>query len=341
MKLPAWPTVRRWLSRLGIGLVACLAVATAAGTTYEMWSRRNAERAYPAPGARVDIGGRHMHVDCRGSGSPTVVFEAGLDTMGSLSWSAVHDPIAKLTRACAYDRAGIMWSDPSGSARNGEAVAQDLHKALVAANERGPFVLVGHSLGGPYIMTYTKDFPGEVAGLVFVDASHPDQERRFKQILGKEMGGSLGPYNVAAAFTWTGVPRLMWPKEGQKASAKVLAMTASYGPTSLAPMLEEATAISQTMQAAGELRALGDRPVIVLTATAPIDDQTLRAMEITRPQAERFQQEWVVMQREEAAWSSRGTERQFKDATHYIQYDRPDAVIAAVGEVVESVRAPH
>ena len=131
----------------------------------------------------IDIGGRSIHLDCRGTGSPTVVFESGLDNYGSMSWAKVQDSVATTTRACAYDRAGVMWSDPSDARQNSDAIASDLHGALTAAGESAPFVLVGHSLGGPYVMAYTKKYGKQVAGLVFVDASHPDQVQRLNAVL--------------------------------------------------------------------------------------------------------------------------------------------------------------
>ncbi|HEY8718158.1 hypothetical protein [Pengzhenrongella sp.] len=84
-----------------------------------------------------------MHLDCRGTGSPTVVFESGLDVNGSLAWDAVHDAIDTTTGACAYDRAGIMWSDPKDSPQSAVAVAEDLHATLAAAGESLPGVLEG------------------------------------------------------------------------------------------------------------------------------------------------------------------------------------------------------
>ena len=142
----------RWLKRIALGVAALGAIAVLSGAIYEELMRRRTLAAFPVPGRLVDVGGgRRIQIDCRGAGSPTVVLESGLDHLGSLSWVAVHDSISTTTRVCAYSRAGIMWSDPSDAPFDLASVARDLHAALRAAGERAPYVLVGHSIGGPYV----------------------------------------------------------------------------------------------------------------------------------------------------------------------------------------------
>lgn len=331
----------RWLKRIGIGLLAVAAAVVLAGTAYEMWVRQRLAADFPARGVLVDIGGRRMHVDCRGSGAPTVVFEAGLDMYGSLSWSAVQDEVARTTRACSYDRAGIMWSDRSDGARDAAAVAADLHKALQVAGERPPYVMVGHSLGGPYVMMFTKQFGEEVAGVVFVDASHPDQQQRMKQAIGKSVDQSMAGPKLLAAIAWTGLPRLLTGSIGQaQAPAQANAAMSAYLPRSLRPMLDEATAIDETFREAGALRSLGDRPLVVLTAAAAVADADLATLGLTREQGKQLQAAWFELHRDEVSWSSRGREIRLDDSHHYIQFERPDAVIDAVREVVAAVHRP-
>src|SRR5262245_6803540 len=214
-------TILRWLKRIGIGIAGLLVLATVTGSIYEMWTRHRVAAEFPAPGVLVDIGGRRIHLDCRGTGTPIVVFESGLDMYGSLSWSTVQDAVAQTPRACSYCRAGVMWRGRSGGPRNGTEVANDLHAALQAAHENGPYVLVGHSLGGPYIMTFAKRFGGDVAGLVFVDASHPDQQEKIKEAIGQKIEQSTTGPKLAAALAWTGLPRLIAPEAGHpKAPAR-------------------------------------------------------------------------------------------------------------------------
>jgi len=163
---------RRWIRRATIAIAGIAIVATIAGSGYEARARKRVLQDSPVRGRLVDIGGgRRLQLDCRGVGSPTVVLESGLDFYGSLSWMAVHDSIAVTTRVCAYARPGLMWSDPASGPLDLRARARDLHAALIAADESAPWVMIAHSLGGPYITIFTNSYRSEVAGLVFVDTS--------------------------------------------------------------------------------------------------------------------------------------------------------------------------
>ncbi|HWO12291.1 MAG TPA: alpha/beta hydrolase, partial [Polyangiaceae bacterium] len=144
--------MRRWVARIALGLLGLVVLALTCGASYEALARRQVAARFPVPGKLVDIGGRALHIDCRGTGSPTVVFESGLDSAGALAWSLVHDEVAQVTRACSYSRAGILSSDPAVGERDADAVAEDLHVLLERAGERPPLVLVAHSLGGIYAM---------------------------------------------------------------------------------------------------------------------------------------------------------------------------------------------
>lgn len=341
--------MKKWII-YGSAAVASLVLASIiVGVVYEMTGRSRAARDFPPPGRLVDIGGRRIQLDCRGIGTPTVIFESGLGIDGSLSWSAVHDEIGKTTRACAYSRAGIMWSDPKEGAQNGKAVAEDLHATLVNAGERPPFVMVGHSLGGPYIMTYTKYFGSDVAGLVLVDAAHPDQVRRFNTIGMLPASKVLASFKnrIGAALNWTGGVRAVVTSFKKMPNQRDIDDRAikAYASTSLGSMLKESDSLEQTLAEAGTFRQLGNRPVYVLTAMKPLPEEALAQLKLT-PEGDRQRLLiWKEMQDEEASWSSRSFHQLVPDAGHGIQFDRPDIVEAAVRSVVEKVRAsqdfPH
>jgi pimeloyl-ACP methyl ester carboxylesterase len=325
-------------------LVAVLfaAVIVIVGPIWEQIESRRAAREFPAAGRLVDIGGRRIQLDCRGIGSPTVIFESGLGIDGSASWAKVHDDVAKLTRACAYSRAGIVWSDDKSGAHDGAGVARDLHATLEAAGEIGPFVLVGHSLGGPYITIFTKLFGDQVAGLVYVDAAHPDQVQRFEDALGKPTKFSANmAYRVSAAFPWTGVVRLgasLVDVAPSNAPTETVELAKAFASRSLGPMVQEMDALDVSFAQAGALRQLGARPTAVLTAMKPASEKLLKAFGMSKTDDEKIKITLSELHADMASWSSRGTHRMLYDASHYIQFDRPDAVIEAIRDVVESVR---
>jgi pimeloyl-ACP methyl ester carboxylesterase len=340
--------VWRWTKRIGLGLVGLIVFALIVSTVWEQNQRAYAHSHFKPSGKLVAIGdGRKMHIDCRGQGSPTVLFESGLDTNGALAWSAVHDQVASFTRACAYDRAGIMWSDPKKTTYDGEGVAHDLHALLNAAGEKGPFVMVGHSLGGPYIMNFTRLYPSYVAGVVFVDASHPDQNKRMAAAGVPGGDGKLPlPYRILARMGWSGLPRILTyalqanadsgPKMPPAAQA---AANAYIGQSVRAAIAGEGENINLTLAEAGKLRTLGDRPLVVLTATEPPPAKMLAAAGLTPAEYAKIQVLWKGLQTDEASWSTHSRRQEVPDSTHYIQFGRPDIVIAATKEVVDAVRA--
>ncbi|HVN01242.1 MAG TPA: alpha/beta fold hydrolase [Caulobacteraceae bacterium] len=331
----------KWLRRGAAALVGLVLVAVAGGAAYEATSRAKARESYPPPGRLVDLGGRRLQLDCRGEGSPVVVFQSGLDAMGSLSWSRVHDDVAKVTRACAYSRAGLMWSDPSPWRFSAGGAADDLHQALLVAGERPPYVLVAHSLGGPYALVYAHRYAFEIAGLVLVEASHPDQAARLDAAAGRSIRPESSQLALGDALAWTGLVRLVTARDpfGPPGTpAAVAGPGRAYLPSSVHALRAETDAVPATLAAARADTDLGDLPLIVLTrgtSAAP------SGVKLPPGAAARIDAAWRALQDDETHWSTRGRHEVVADATHYIQFDRPDAVVDAVRDVVRQARAPR
>lgn len=328
----------KWFKRIGLGLLTLLVVVTLFGTGYEMLARHRAAKDFPPKGKLVDIGGRRIHLDCRGAGSPTVVFQSGFDQLGSLSWTKVHDAIAGFTRACAYDRAGIMWSDATSTPHDGSSIARDLHVALSTAGEKAPLVLVGHSFGGPLSMVYVHDYPDQVAGLVLVDPGHPDQEKQIATLPLPKKSQVKGLLDVMAALSWTGLLRLTVPSDSPFPSEVARASNA-YVSKSFAASLAEDHSAPQTMAQAGASRWFGDRPLIVLGREEFVSPEMLAPLGVSKEDGERFNAGWRQLNEDEASWSTRGQLRVVPNSSHFIQFDQPASVTGAVREVVEAVRA--
>ena len=152
------------------------------GATYANIAGTGDQSTVAAPGKLYDVGGHRLHLDCHGHGSPTVVLSNGLGGV-SAGWARIAAPVAATTRVCAYDRAGQGWSEDAASPRDGVQSAEELHTLLAKAGEHGPYVLVGHSTGGTYAMTYAARYPEQVAGMVLLDSSSPEQFTRDARLL--------------------------------------------------------------------------------------------------------------------------------------------------------------
>ena len=159
---------RRWLV---YPLLVVLALSSIGGG-YETVRESIDATAYPPPGQLIDVGGHRLHLNCTGTGSPTVVLEPGLGEVSSaMVWIA--STVAPETRVCVYDRAGRGWSDPADGPQDAVQTARDLHTLLDHAHIPGPYVLAGHSFGGLYVLTFAATYPDQVAGLVLLDSTAP------------------------------------------------------------------------------------------------------------------------------------------------------------------------
>lgn len=164
----------RWLLRGVLALFGLLILAAVTGAVYESIARFSDEKRFPAPGRLVNIGTHRLHINCTGQGSPTVILDAGA-AMWSTSWWWVQHDLAATTRVCSYDRTGMGWSDPGPGpgSMDGIQTAKELHLLLEKAGERGPFVYVGHSLGGMLARIYYQQFPRDLAGMVLIEPGDP------------------------------------------------------------------------------------------------------------------------------------------------------------------------
>lgn len=324
----------RWIRNAVVLLVAMIVLAGSAGVIFEQMGRRAAAREFPPVGQMVEFEGRRSHLYCIGTGSPTVVLESGLDTSGSQAWKTVQPRISEDTRVCSYDRAGILWSVPRPGPRNANRIVEELHGLLTTASVAPPYVMVGHSLGGLFVRVYEQHFPDDVAGIVLVDSSHPEQFERYPPVVRRMMAkvDSVRPSRLATKFMMdSGLRRmrLRWMGARPPTNA-VQAYIWRSVPEGYYGELAARDAISRQ---AAEVTSFGDRPLIVLTAgmVAPmpgVPDSVPAALYRT----------WVVLQDELASLSTNSVHKIIEGSTHYIQFDAPDAVVQAIGEVVESVR---
>ena len=251
----------RWVLAPVIGVL----VLTALGATYDTIAGTDDLDSYAAPGKLYDVGGHWLHLDCHGHGSPTVVLSNGLGGV-SVGWARITGPVAATTRVCAYDRAGQGWSDDAASPQDGVQSAEDLHALLAEAGEHGPYVLVGHSTGGTYATTYAARYPAQVAGLVLLDSSSPEQFTRMPAFPGQYAMMRRG-YALMPTLSRLGLGRLVPATSHLPAAdaAKVAAITST--PQYYRNQRDEVSVIPAVFAQAQALTTLGDRPLAVLTAS--------------------------------------------------------------------------
>ena len=185
-------------------LLAAVALVLAAGVIYQAIGARRSARQFPPPGELIDAGGHRLHRVCAGSESPTVLFEAGI-AASSLSWTRVMPEVAAFAHTCAYDRAGLGWSDRARTPRTVNQFVAELRSVIAQATAAGPVVLVGHSFGAFLILVYAARYPGDVAGLVLVDPPtewqdlSPQRATMIKRaIQASHIGGAL-PTSASSA----------------------------------------------------------------------------------------------------------------------------------------------
>lgn len=165
--------MRRWTIRILGTLCSLIVVAALTGATYQWLATRRDLAATPPPGQLVDIGGYRLHLWCMGNGTPAVILDAGLGGT-SAGWGFVQPEVARFTRVCSYDRAGMGYSDAGPSPRTARRIANELAELLARGGIAGSVVLVGESIAGFTVRVFASDHPERALGLVLVDASHED-----------------------------------------------------------------------------------------------------------------------------------------------------------------------
>ncbi len=330
-----------WLRRIGwilAGLFGLMCLLAAVGAAYNAVATARDQRRFPPPGRLVSVEGLRLHLDCRGEGSPTVLFEnGGFDP--ALAWILVQPEVARVTRACSYDRAGAGYSDeaPVNSSRSGRDLAAELHTLLGATGVAPPYVLVGHSFGGLLVRLFAAAFPREVVGVVLVDASH--EQDHPTPIRAPMLRSFLRRAQWANRF---GILRLRpglalldpeAPEYRRLPRATMEAFTfLELQAKSVREGIAEFDAGEETLAQVRAAGTLGNRPLVVLAAG-------LASRDLSPAAREGHRRIWLGERQPALAHlSTRGRLVVVDDSGHRIAFERPDAVLEAVRAVVDEAR---
>lgn len=255
----------------------------------------------------IDVGGRSLYILCTGAGSPTVILDNGLDADLTI-WSSAMLPLQRVTRVCAYDRAGVGKSDPAPKPRTSKDMVQDLHTLLTNAKVPGPYVLVGWSIAGFNVRVYASQYPADVVGMVLVEASHPDQFERRLAALPPPTSSDSDDLKGWREYLSKFPSDLSWNDEG----------------------MDIATSATQ-VRATGSLGAM---PLVVLSRGLS-DELPGLPKEVAAKQ----EQIWSELQKELAGLSTNSSQMIADVSHHCIPCDQPDMVAKAIKKVVRAVQS--
>jgi pimeloyl-ACP methyl ester carboxylesterase len=305
--------MQRWTNRILVGLSGLIVVPALTGATYQWLATRKDLAAAPPPGHLVDIGGYKLHLWCTGDGAPAVILDTGLGG-SSADWGFVQPDVARFTRVCSYDRAGMGYSDPGPSPRTARRIASELAELLVRSGISGPVVLVGASIAGFNVRVFASDHPERAAGLVLVDASHEDQAHEVPQMA-----------RFVPLLSTLGVLRLLGVSFGQRAESLAPSVRQFARATSFRAAGYQAAAdeIIHVRESASEVRSSRRKltiPVLVVTGGRGADEN------------------WRQLQRYQASLSERGCLMIAQQSGHVVSVDQPEVVVDAIRTVVETAR---
>jgi pimeloyl-ACP methyl ester carboxylesterase len=328
---------------LGIFILAFVLLLAALSINQNVALART-RKLFPARGKLIKVESHLMHIDCQGVGSPTVVIDVGNSSF-SIEWTLIQKELSQTTRVCTFDRPGYGWSEPGPLPRDGARVVSELHQLLQASGEKGPFLLVGHSLGGVHTRIFAAKYPRETAGMVLVDTAFPLE---VSPELENQMRSSIGFYQAMNLLTRTGVLRILGPLGGQNsipATARKLPadlrntyLNLLLDPNQYTTAISEMEQLPQTFRQASQLlagdRPFGDLPLIVLTAgqmsapgSTPFNEHTIPVPD-----------QQIALQLEMTNQSSRGEQRVVAQSGHSVHLDAPEEVIHAVHDLVQRIR---
>jgi pimeloyl-ACP methyl ester carboxylesterase len=327
----SYPTWRKVAERIALSLVVLITLTVTGSSGFnaiELYYFR-----HPPPGEMYMVDGHKMRIDCTGNGSPVIFLEAGAGNDG-LTWGKIQPMLAKTTRVCSYDRAGMGWSDSLPPPRDADHIAIELHRLLAVAKVDGPIVLMGHSRGGLFIRDYVTRYPAEVAGLVFLDSSTPLQNRNPAfEAHDAEPRGVRFDELLNRVLLVSGAARLFGACSGDipgfdAHSARVFAEDRCH--ESFGGIALEDASFDLSGEETVHSGPYGALPILILshdTATEAADGAPADLLKA-----------FGEMQENLKMLSTRSRRIIAKDSGHYIQLDRPELIEREVPLFVEQIR---
>jgi pimeloyl-ACP methyl ester carboxylesterase len=312
-------------------------VTLAASASFNALALLRFRNLNPPPGEIVLVNGYRMHLNCSGSGSPTLVLDSGLGN-DALIWGGIQPKLAKTTRVCSYDRAGFGWSDSQPGPRDADHIAAELHQLLLQAKVNGPIVLMGHSIAAIYIRDYASRYPENVAGLIFVDGSTPLQDENPALKAAGETGlerraSILMMRSAAMAGLFRLAGTCARPIPGFDAHAGQLLEEDLCYPR-FASIGDELASFNASGHETAHAGPFGALPVLILSQ----DPAKVLSQKHPLRQMVDMEGAWSQMQEDLKKLSTHSRRIIARGSTHAVQIDRPDLIGKEVPLFIEQIR---
>ncbi|WP_236412946.1 alpha/beta hydrolase [Paenibacillus sp. JJ-223] len=310
-------------------------VVIGAGFLYEWYASSQAKDDFPPPGKLVEAGGYKLHIHKQGNGSPTIIMEAGSGET-SLSWRDIPSELARHATVLTYDRAGYAWSEAAPTERTGANIVQELHLALQNEGIDGPYVMVGHSLGGMYARLFTQMYSNEVQGLVLIDARPEDDERNTKALLQQDHFKGNPPASLLSLLKLSGSFRLFpdFMLEGLVAEQDRDAFINVIATPSFFRAKEEEGNLAYTTEDAIRGQKLGSIPVRVIARGLP---QNYAQAGISTEVGHQLEAIWQAGQRNMMNLSSDSKLIIAEQSGHMVIHDEPELVVKTILDLVSNI----
>jgi pimeloyl-ACP methyl ester carboxylesterase len=320
----------KYLRGLLVVFLSLLLLVLVLGLAYEQISRWQTHKRYDKGQTFADVGGYKLHYTSTGTNTPTVVFESGLDAGGALGWYKVQPQIAKFASTFTYDRAGELLSQRGDKPKTGYQMAIDLHTLLRRTGHSGPYILVGHSMAGIILRSFVQLYHNEVKGIVYVDCSHPLQQKRFAKY--PALNFTVPPMWQVKLLSDFGYTRLFYHEyyPSTNPSDPINVEANALMPEAIPAVVDEMAAFSPIADSAATMKNYGNIPLIVLTGASK-----KRETEFTDAKTgKEFMRIWFELQNDHLKLSTNSKHIMALKSGHYIQIDEPQLVIDAVHELV-------
>lgn len=329
---PAAQKLRIRLLKLLLILVSAVLLLAGSGFLYEAIASTTDRKNYPAPGQLVDAGGYNLHIRQIGAGAPTIILEAGSGET-SLSWRDIPEQLAAHATVVTYERAGYAWSEQADTERSGANIVNELHTALKNADIPGPYLMVGHSLGGMYARLFTQTYPEEVTGLVLIDARPENDDRETKPILAAEKFAGNPSASLLSLLKRSGALRLFQNQllEGLVAEQDRGEFINVISTPSYFAAKEQEAALASSTEDAIRGQSFGSLPVKVIARGLP---QDYVSFGVSIDAGKRLEAIWQAGQRSMLSLSSNSELIVAQKSGHMVIHDQPELVVQTILEML-------